>query len=182
MKNRLSQRSSVHKTVVIIATVVVVGISALTILEKTKTTDLIKKPESAEQKKLKEQAESQQKTESAAKEAFLDSSVSTTPTDDQEDSADQSNVTLSAEQEGDSITILTKISGISDGNCSLQISNGAATKTENAQIIYQPEYSSCAGFSVNKSDLGAGTWQISITATPETTGEVATKSISLEVK
>ena len=38
--------------------------------------------------------------------------------------------------------------------------------SQEAEIIYQPEYSTCAGFSVPISSVGNGSWDISLSVTP----------------
>lgn len=152
-------------------------------LEKTKTTDLIKMPQTAEQEQTKEQNEAQEKAAAEAKEAFLDEAAkpAADPTQQAQDTQSESNLSLTAKQDGDTITVLTKMLGVSAGECVLQIKNGAASTEQKAQIIYQPEFSSCAGFSVAKSALGVGQWIISLSVTT-TAGQTLSQTQTLEVK
>lgn len=92
-----------------------------------------------------------------------------------------SNITLTTERASDgSLTVFTKLTNITDGTCQLIVTNGAASSTLNASIIYQPEYSSCAGFSVPTTDLGTGNWHIALTVT--TSSGQASNSINVAVQ
>lgn len=78
--------------------------------------------------------------------------------------ASSGKVVITATQEGDSVTVISKLYAFSSGTCALQVSNGGKTYTDTATIIYQPSYSTCAGFSIPVAELGKGTWNIKITA------------------
>jgi hypothetical protein len=91
------------------------------------------------------------------------------------------NIIIDAKQESaNQAVITTKLYGYSDGTCSLNIQNDGHTYTANAQVIYQAEYSSCAGFSVPTNTLYTGTWNISLSVTSG--GITQTKATTLEVK
>ena len=76
------------------------------------------------------------------------------------------NIDLSAKRESNnSVTVFTKLTGVSNGTCSLSVQNGSSSYLNSADIIYQTEYSTCAGFSVPIEKLGSGTWNISLTVT-----------------
>lgn len=86
-------------------------------------------------------------------------------------------IDLSARQEtNDTVTVFTKLNSNTQGSCALTITNGSKTSTHTVNIIYQPEFSTCAGFSVPISELGAGIWNINLAVNS------SAKSISLEVK
>lgn len=90
-------------------------------------------------------------------------------------------ITLSARQEqNSSVTVFTKITGIGTGTCKLTVTNNSKTTTQSADIIYQPEYSSCAGFSVPIGSVGVGMWNINLAVTAN--GNTIEKSITQEVK
>ena len=90
------------------------------------------------------------------------------------------NITLTATRTDSlNVTISTKLVGYSDGSCSLAITNGQATYDRTAQVLYQPEFSTCEGFAVPISQLGTGTWSISLTVTSE--GNSITKTTTLGV-
>lgn len=90
------------------------------------------------------------------------------------------NITLEATQKGSTVTITTKLTGYSDGECALDISSDGKSISKTAEIIYQPEFSTCAGFSVNTSELEKGTWNITLTVT---SGSSSThRELTLEVE
>lgn len=92
----------------------------------------------------------------------------------------ESNIILSAQQEqNDTVTVFTKLFGVSDGSCTLVISNGSRSTTQAAPVIFQSEFSSCAGFSVPISSIGNGKWSIQLTLTRN--GLSSTKTIEHEV-
>lgn len=79
----------------------------------------------------------------------------------------------------DVVTIMTKLKGYSDGQCSLNISNGSRSSKQSAPVMYQPEYATCAGFTVHVSSLGTGLWTIEMSVT---SGEsTVKKQITFEV-
>lgn len=89
-------------------------------------------------------------------------------------------IELSAKQEAnDTVTVFTKLPGYSSGTCNLKVTNGGNTVNQTAPLMYQAEYSTCAGFSVPVSDLGSGTWSIRLAATSNGTTE--SKIITFEV-
>lgn len=88
-------------------------------------------------------------------------------------------IELRAETAGQAVTIYTKLAHASSGTCSLRIRNGEREQQQTAAIIYQPEFSSCAGFSIPVVPLGQGQWQIELTVT--TDGATLTKTITHKV-
>ena len=96
-------------------------------------------------------------------------------------SATSKSIELSAQQEANNtVTVFTKLVGYSSGSCVLTATNGTKSSTQQAELVYQREYSSCAGFSVPITPLGKGMWNLKLTVTSNGTAE--TKSISFEVK
>lgn len=92
-----------------------------------------------------------------------------------------SKVEITAKQEeNNTITIFTKLQGFSDGTCTATLRNGSKVIKLTANIIYQSEFSTCAGFSVPVNNLGNGIWQINITAS--STNNNASSDINFEVK
>lgn len=90
------------------------------------------------------------------------------------------NVSLSAKMgSNNDVVVLTKLTSIGSGTCELIVTNGSKQVTQTAEIIYQPEYSSCAGFTVAKSSLGSGSWVLKLTITSG--GESTTETITYEV-
>jgi hypothetical protein len=123
------------------------------------------------------------------KKRFIENGGSTNPgqpdTHTGNSSAPQANndnsIALSARRESNnSVTILSKLYGYSSGSCQLKVTNGVNTDSQTAEIIYQSQFSTCAGFSVPVSKLGNGVWSIKLTTTSE--GAVKSRTISFEVK
>lgn len=79
------------------------------------------------------------------------------------------------------VTVFTKLKNYADGTCTLTATNGTKVYTAVAPIIYQPEYSMCAGFDIPHAELGPGNWTIKLEATPIGSNAV-TKTITQEVK
>lgn len=163
--------------------VAVLGV--LYILEKTRVTNFIKDPsytQPTEQgpteadKQLSSDVEAKQKAES----------IESTKNGDQATSAEvpsnSDTITVSATQSGDSVTIHNELrgQGYSSGTCKLSVTNGSKSISQNADIIYQSEYSMCAGFSIPTSQVGVGTWNIVLEVTPFN-GTTLTKSITYRV-
>lgn len=90
-------------------------------------------------------------------------------------------ITISASQPTSSeVVVSTKLSGYSDGTCNLTIKNGSSTINKSAQVFYQPEFSTCAGFTIEKAELGSGTWAITLSVV--SSGETVSQSTTLEVQ
>lgn len=108
-------------------------------------------PEAAEEEASSEQALND-------KEAHINQNDSTSSDNTSE------SITVSARVESSSVVITTKLMNIGSGTCQLSITNDQRTYTNTAEVIYQPSYSTCAGFEVPVRELGDGEWQIKITA------------------
>lgn len=176
MATKVSRKKSrLSRVFLALLVLVLAGAVTLVILEKTKTTDFIKMPVATPQSgPTKEQSEQQQKAEISAKQQFIDTTDATgKPLPDTTTTTAQPTATveLTAKQDGSSVTVLTKMQNISDGTCRLTVTNGAKSSTQTARVIYQPEFASCAGFSVPVSTLGTGSWNISLTVTPSSGAE-----------
>ena len=78
------------------------------------------------------------------------------------------------------VTIFTKLTGINDGTCNLAITNGSQSYKDSAAVIYQPEYSSCSGFSVPIDRLGKGSW--SVTLNVVSNGQSQSESVTVDVR
>lgn len=119
------------------------------------------------------------------KEQFLDSQASNSTVSNGVSARQNTNpdtqLDISAKQDGSNVTIFTRIVGVTGGTCSLSVANGSQTISRFADILYQSEFSSCAGFSIPVSSLNAGSWNISVSITSDS-GTALTKNTSLEVK
>lgn len=183
--NSLSHMSRTKKAVFTAFLLLFVAGIALIISELTNRTDLIHMPGRQTKPVLsgpsqKEKA-AQAKVDAESKQQYLDKAKSQSQTQPPPPAATSTSLNLTPSQSGTTVTILTKIQGVSSGSCTLTITNDSKSTEQTAQIIYQPEFSSCAGFSVPVGSLGAGTWNIAVKVTPGT-GEVVEQSTSLEVR
>ena len=175
MKNKKNTKKTLvisFLTFVFIAALFGILIKTGVIFKTSKKTPVASGP-TAEQQKESNQAAADEK-----KQLIEDQKPGT---DTAQGSTDQvKTVDLSAKQETNgNVTVFTTLHGYSSGTCSLKVTNGSKTVNQTASVIYQPEFSSCAGFSVPISSLDKGTWAITLTVTSE--GQPKTKSISFEV-
>ena len=88
-------------------------------------------------------------------------------------------IELNIQQRDDTIVISTKLAGASSGKCKLSINGNSNSFSSSADIIYQSEFSTCAGFSVQKSELGSGSWNIKLEI--QTPNGTSSKNVSFEV-
>lgn len=166
---------------------VVLACFALLTLEQMNITDLIHKTPDSKTPHFtsptKAEAEKQASESATEKQSYLDSTKNDTMNSNSSSapiSSPTSDFTLTSSQSGDIVTILTKARGISGGECKMTVTKGTNTHSQSATLIYQPEFSSCAGFSISRDALGAGSWTVSVTITP-TNSTAITKSLTLEV-
>lgn len=122
-------------------------------------------------------AEKNQQTQD--KQEFLDKEDSDSETPSTPSQTTDNTVSLHISDDDDSLIVQTRIDGIVSGTCTLTLSNSTQTVTKTAEIMYAPEYSSCAGFTVAKSELGTGVWSITLTATGQGTTVKKTTSYTL---
>ena len=75
-------------------------------------------------------------------------------------------VSFSAIQNGSSVRVNVTIHQLwSSGTCTLSITNKSISTSKKAAIQTMPSYSTCQGFSIPVSELGAGVWKINLTVT-----------------
>lgn len=127
----------------------------------------------------------QQNSNNQSKEVLIESSAgnkdnSITDTAGGDDTNSQKSIIMTTEQnDNGTLTVFTKLYGYSDGVCTLTIYNGHSS-SQTANVIFQPEYSTCAGFSVNIAEIGPGPWTMSLSV--NSGGQSTTKQISVEIK
>jgi hypothetical protein len=102
-------------------------------------------------------------TDAEKKQSLIESGKGQNPTPPPPASSLSSITDLSARQETNgTVTVLTRLTNSTTGNCQLTVTNGKKSTTKTAAIIYQSEFSTCAGFSVPISELDSGLWQVSL--------------------
>ncbi len=98
---------------------------------------------------------------------------------DKEPPKDQSsNISIDLSQQDGDVIIATKLPGYSDGTCQITAINGTRKYSDSADILYQPS-STCMGFNIPITELGAGTWTITLKASGTGTTGTSTKSIKV---
>ncbi len=165
------------KVLFIIGAIIGLAVLAL-ILEKTHVINLYhKNMPVASQGPTAEQKQQESQVNSDTKKQFIDAQsddTNSTP-------APNKSIELTAQQEtNNTVTVFTKLPGYSSGTCALTVANGTKTTTQSANVVFQPEYSSCAGFSVPIDSVGKGVWTIKLAVTSN--GAIESKAISYEVK
>lgn len=168
-----------YKKIIALSLIVALLIATtLFALERLQITDFIKRP-SANSGPTQTEIKAQEKAADDAKQEFIEQDEVTSSEPGAPPTSESIN--LSAQQDSaNTVTVLTKLQGFPDGECSLLIQNGSKSTTKAAPIIYQPEFSSCAGFSINKSEIGSGLWNITLTAKTSSSDPVS-KTINFEV-
>ncbi len=89
-------------------------------------------------------------------------------------------IEMSLSQSNQQVAVSTKLYDYSDGNCTLKVTQAGNEYKSTAPIIFQAEFSTCAGFSVPVSELGMGTWNVLMTV--ESAGKITNKSGTINVK
>lgn len=178
MDIKKKQRPLVKKPVFWVVLVIALALLFL-ILEKAGVTNLINTsaPAGPTPAQLKEE------TEAAAekKKDLIKEDTKADPYNAADPNDAERSISISAKQEGNgTVTVFTKLYGYSGGSCKVEISNGTKTTSQTAEAMYQPEYASCAGFSVPIEPLGSGSWTIKLSVTSG--GSTKDKTIVFEVK
>lgn len=167
------------RTIIIITALLALGLLLVT-LEKTDTTNFIKvHSEQIQDGPTAEELKKESQADSDAKKAFIEDDK-TSDTDDTPPSQ-SSSIELSAKKESESsVTVFTKLRGISSGDCKLTVDNAGRQNAQTASVIYQSEFSICSGFSVPIGQLGTGTWNIKLSV--NSGGHNYSNAITYEVK
>jgi cytoskeletal protein RodZ len=185
---RIKQKKSHKKAVIItiIALLVIAGgVTCWLLLQNKKTDNTVNTNSSQNSTNTDNSTDSNNNTNSSENSTPTNNTTNeknTTPTETTPD-ANTTNTTLTATQDGASIIITTNLNNLGSGTCALIITNetSGSSKNYSADVIYQPEFSTCAGFSIPRDDLGVGNWQISLSVSGGNSQEF-NKSTALEVQ
>lgn len=173
------QKKSKNNLLLSIAGVILALLLLLVVLEKMRVTDFIKthpKKTDTAQGPTPEQKQQEDATSAEAKKQLIENEGSGTPSSATNPTNNRV-IDLSTKQESNNtVTVFTKLAGYSNGSCSLTVQNGSKSTTQTAAVIYQPEFSSCAGFSVPIDSVGKGSWSLTLTVTSNGTSESKTIS------
>ena len=176
MKTKKIGKASTKKTIFII-TILVVGLAiALYSLEFFGVTNIIpNSPKIAQTPgQIQQNANDTKSKEDLTNNQLSNSSNNTVPDPTSND------ISISSTESVDNIIISTQLKNYSDGECNISITNGARSYNQSVPVIYQASFSTCAGFSVAKSELGSGVWSISLSVTSN--GQTNTQTSTIEVK
>jgi hypothetical protein len=174
----MTKQKNYKKILFVLAALLILAALFLT-LEKLNVTNLIhKKSNTATQNPgpTAEEKAAENKANADAKKDFIEGNNTEQPTTNQPQS---SSIDLSAKQEANNtVTVFTKLYGISSGTCTLTVANNSAVQNYTANVIYAAEYSTCAGFSVPIKTPGNWNIQLSVNSN----GQNYAKSITYPVK
>lgn len=140
-------------------------ISALSlfVLEKTHITDFFKTKKQADTNQPTASELKQQKVvNNNDKQKFIEGAASPTPSDTNTQPISSKVEVTAAMGQNNTVTVYSKIYDATATKCTLEVSNGDKKFTKEVTVIFQPDYSICAGFSVPVSELGNGNWEIKL--------------------
>ncbi len=155
-----------HALIIILVVVFAIGILSVYLIENNRS-KLVKI--TGTQTTQTENQKNQEKAASAeSKQQYLDNVYGASQSGQSQNNKptqnnDPQDLSIEAKQEGAAVVVLTKIKGVASGTCNLSVTMGGLSISESSQIIYQPEFSSCAGFSIPINKLGSGSWVIKLT-------------------
>ena len=161
--NSIINRSKNKRKLITLACIALLLLLGIIFLELSGVTNFVKQNQDQTQEKNKptaEEVKTQTSTDNDKKKTYIENSTDQSPTAPLNSTKQ---VELVAKQEGAAIIVSTKLRNISDGECSLVVSNGSKTKKFVAPTLYQPEFSICEGYSIPLSELGSGNWGFELT-------------------
>lgn len=169
-----------NKKIPIILSSIIGLVLLVAILEKTHVINLYQSTPDVTQGPSEEQKKQETEANADSKKQFIESQDKQDNPKPPSSPLNKSIELTTQHESNNTLTVFTKLPGYSSGTCELKVTNGSAVKTQSAPVIYQPEFSSCAGFSVPVDSLGKGIWTIQLAVTSNDTTD--SKSITYEVK
>lgn len=171
-------RKNTKLIIFVVALAVIAGIALATYIYKqqpqnasTSSNSTQTKP-SDQQGNQKDPATNGQSSDSDQKQQAADDEANNKPSDGSavtpnSPTFSNDSISFTTQTSNDSLVVVTKLQSFSgSGTCTIALKNGSSSVTESAQVIYQEEYSSCAGFSIPLSKLQqSGTWNITLSVT-----------------
>lgn len=104
-----------------------------------------------------------------------------TPSNPQPNNTTPTIAITSAEQDADrQLVVKTELAGSGWNKCTLMLKHNNQTITKEADVLYQPSFSTCMGFAVGASELADGEWNLTLTAS-KTDGTTATATKTTNV-
>jgi len=171
-----SKKALIICLIALIAVLLLVGAGVfyLVVLRKNDPSDqpIVTKPSTSQPSS---QDKANQATEDTKnKQDFLNSSPDgATPPAETSSSAD---ISMTISQSGDKVVVSTNLGYISDGTCKLTV--GGYTST--VEILYQPSYSTCMGFSIDRGQLSAGDNTFKLDVVYDSTTLTKTETVNIK--
>lgn len=81
---------------------------------------------------------------------------------------------------GGPIVVRTILENANGGTCTVTLQKQTTTKTYSADITWQGNYYSCAGFDIPYADLTPGTWRLTVSATQDNNVGQTSQEITVE--
>jgi len=185
---RVIKKSSKKPLIITLAVLLVVGAGIVTFF-------LLKNQSSADEQQVQQQTDSTNETTPSESESLSpteSSQDSATPHESEKDitpsyegsdanaSQDLTGVINYASVVNYTLTIRTTINqALNSGTCQLTLTNGSKTVTKTSQITQNPSSSACDGFDIPTSELGSGTWNITITLTSDNRTGTLTSTVDI---
>lgn len=166
---RIHHKTSHKKPAIILALIVVALVASYAAIAYYKELWPFVRSSPAAITAKNEDSATKSKTDAEQKASYLNSVKDTpTPSEPAPVPTSSDTIDLTATQQQSDVVVITKLtgSGYSQGTCTLTATNGSKSVSKTADIIYQPEYSTCAGYTIPTSSLGAGTWKLSLKVSP----------------
>lgn len=181
MEMPAAQKKHIKKLIVILTTIVLISVAYGAYAYSSNAWPFTKKssPVTQNNSPTNQEKEQQEKQDAQDKQTFLDNENKQTPSTPQESGKNESKlppISMEAKKANNQLVITTNLSSISSGTCTLTLTKGDQAITKVAEVIYAPEYSTCAGFSIATTELGRGTWDISLSV--KTTKGTAVKAMN----
>jgi hypothetical protein len=103
------------------------------------------------------------------------------PQPHQQPSPSSTDISLTAQTVKDSVIVRVEVGNFSSGTCNLTVTNNDKSTSQSANILYQPQTSTCAGFSVPISKVGIGAWSITVKVDTQDSSVSKSKTITYNV-
>lgn len=145
------------------------GIILAKSLSNSDTTPIISEP--APDRLTDEQSQAKKQLQESAND-LPSKDGATAPSD-----ADSSSASVDFDVSRNSGNVVTsvKITGITSGICTLRIISGGITYSFEANVLYQPGFSTCEGFSINPAEAGGpGNWAMTLSVSDESQDTIQT--------
>lgn len=89
---------------------------------------------------------------------------------------------ISAKQEANEVVVKTELEGSGWQSCKLTLTRNSDTVNKTAEVIYQEQFSTCAGFSTPTSEFAqSGTWSAKLFATRIDRSTVESEAVNVSV-